>query len=1857
MKLNNTVKFDQSRISESENFSLRISQPGLLETLEFIPINRQKLDVGEVQIEVAATGLNFKEVLFALGLISFPANSVIKFGLECTGKIVAIAEGVEGFQIGDEVIAFGSSCLSKFITTSAKSVIPKPINLSIEEAATIPVAFMTAYYALVELGRLSKGEKILIHSASGGVGLAAVQIAQWIGAEIFATAGNPEKREFLHSLGIKYVMNSRSYDFADDVIKHTEGQGVDLVLNSLGGEFIPKSLSTLAPYGRFLELGRRDILNNNQLSLLPFEKNLSFFAVNVEPEHPKFNAIWREIVQHFQDAHFSPLPHRIFPMESVVSAFEYMSEAKHIGKVVISLQGKDGLKTPVSYTASNKRVLPTNIGQQSFLQEGLLPTEGVEIFNLILNSKLPQVLVSTRNLFTLGEPGNPLQAIPSPETFDETDSSKKTYPRPKLNNPYVAPRNDLEQKIVNIWQEYLGIEPVGIHDDFFELGGHSLLATRLVSKLSSVVGVEVLLGQLFEFPTVATLVTVINTEEVQNTQEQATVSSLPVIVPNPEQRYQPFPLTDVQQAYWVGRSSYLELGNVSTHFYGEIDTFDLDIERYNLAWQLLIERHEMLRVIVRSDGQQQILEQVPPYQIKVQDLRGKTQKEVFQEIEKVREHLSHQVIPSDQWPLFEICASLLDEGCIRIHISFDALIGDLKSSDIILQELYEIYQNPDISLQNKELSFRDYVLAFENFQNSDIYQRSWEYWQRRIPQLAPAPELPLAKNLASLSQPIFNRRISKLDPEIWGQLKRQASQSNFTPSGLLIAAFADVLTIWSRRSQFTLNLTLFNRLPLHAEVDEIVGDFTSLTLLSVDHSQPETFLVRAQRLQKQLWEDLDHSYVSGVQVLREWSKIQGADVNLLMPVVFTSNLIQQEIAPQSSGISKFGELVYSISQTPQVLLDHQVYEDGGELVLTWDTVDEVFPENMLDDMFNAYCDLLNRLATQEETWQATKRQINVPARALPQDVNTTETPIPEGLIHNRFAIQVLQQPNRTALVTSKGTFTYHELSRLVNQLGNRLRKFGATPNQLIAVVMEKGWEQVVAVLGILTAGAAYLPIDPDLPQERISYLLANSDASLVLTQSWLSEKLEFPQEIEKICVDDIEELGRESDGPLESVQKPEDLAYVIYTSGSTGLPKGVMIDHRGVLNTIVDINHRFQIGAEDRVLAVSSLSFDLSVYDIFGTLAAGGTVVIPDAIASKDPVHWAELVSREGITVWNSVPALMQMLVDHASINSSVQLDSLRIVLLSGDWIPLSLPDEIKNLSKGASVISLGGATEASIWSILYPIAEVDLTWKSIPYGQPMSNQHFYVLNEILEDCPTWVPGNLYIGGIGLAKGYWKNQEKTQSSFITHPTSGDILYNTGDIGYYLPDGNISFVGRSDFQVKVQGYRIELGEIEAALEQLPNVKKAVVQAIGKQQSSKRLVAYLVSHQSLAETPEAIEKMRQELKQKLPEYMVPSNFVFLDHLPLTSNGKIDRRALPEPKQQLTLRPQNLQVEDTTIIAQITKLVESVLKIDNIDPYADLLELGATSVDIIGIASLLEKQFHYRLKISDLVSFSTVSALGKYYEEYLIREVGYKDIEQVNVGKLNKILSSFKVELDPEKREQFKKQQLGIRKADDSSYKVQLSEPELNDDLKRKYLERRSSRKFQKQPIGFQEFSQFLSSWRQLLVNDKSKYQYASAGALYPVQPYMYIKPNSVEGISGGTYYYHPVEHQLIAIQLNTEIDRRMHGFQNQLIFDESAFSIFLIGQLAAIAPLYGELSRDFCLIEAGLMSQVLEMSASKYQIGLCQIGTCNFDLVQNLFGLEDSHIYLYCLLGGAIDFQVEELDFNSVTTINDWEEGSL
>lgn len=1164
--------------------------------------------------------------------------------------------------------------------------------------------------------------------------------------------------------------------------------------------------------------------------------------------------------------------------------------------------------------------------------------------------------------------------LPGPEQLND-----------KADTEFVAPRTTVEASLAEIWRQVLNLDHIGIGDHFFQLGGDSLLAVQLTTRISNAFNVDVSLERLFQTPTIAELAGHINGLMSEQPGHIGPTASLAQIIPDERNLHEPFPLTDIQQAYWIGRSGVYELGNVSTHCYFEIEGIDLDPERISRAWQRLIDQHGMMRAVILPDGQRQrILESVPPYHIQIIDLRRKGTDTVETELTQLREEMSHQVISTDQWPLFDVRMSRFGENRTRLHVSFENLIFDGWSMFHLLREWTRLYEHPDAGLSSLDLSFRDYVLALENLKASELYQRDQAYWMNRLPDLPTAPKLPLAQDPGLLSQQRFGRLDTRLDRDSWRRLKNRSRAEGLTPSGFLLTAYAEVLSVWSRRPQFTINLTLFNRLPVHPQVNAIVGDFTSLTLLAVDCASGKTFLQRALHLQQQLWQDLDHPFVSGVQVQRDLAKQRGQQQAGAMPVVFTSALGMEAWHNNDTGRNWMGKLVYNITQTPQVWLDHQVVEQDGALLLIWDAVQGLFPPGLLDDMFTAYCDLLQRLAGDETAWRKNAPSlVAIPRTAIRAAVNATDAPVSSRTLTDLFRNQASRCSQHPAVIASDLCLNYGQLNQRSEYIAGKLRQKGIAPGQLIGVVMEKGWEQVAAALGILKAGAAYLPIDPATPKERLDHLLQNGEAALCLTQPWLKTRLPWPETTQCLIVE-AEKAVPAAFSP-DGAATPEDLAYVIYTSGSTGLPKGVMIDHRGAVNTILDVNKRFSVGPQDRVLALSNLNFDLSVYDIFGLLASGGTIVMPEAGRSRDPAHWLELMRRERVTVWNTVPALMQMLVEYVSGRDDAMPQSLRLVLLSGDWIPLDLPEKIQAMIDDVRVIGLGGATEASIWSNLYPIEAVRPEWKSIPYGKPMANQRLYVLNQLFEACPDWVPGQLYIAGIGLAKGYWRDEKKTADSFIRHPRTDERLYRTGDLGRYLPDGTIEFLGREDFQVKIRGHRIELGEIEAALKQHPVVREAVVATIGDDWDSKRLAGYVVADQEKVDKDE----MDRFLRQKLPDYMVPSTITVLDKIPLTSNGKADRQALPVPEEAATKRGKITISPRTQMEVSLAHIWAEVLNINRVGIYDNFFELGGDSLLAVQFVSQVHQVLQVALSLRELFESPNIAELSRLIEKKLKAE----------------------------------------------------------------------------------------------------------------------------------------------------------------------------------------------------------------------------------------------------------------------------
>jgi amino acid adenylation domain-containing protein len=467
------------------------------------------------------------------------------------------------------------------------------------------------------------------------------------------------------------------------------------------------------------------------------------------------------------------------------------------------------------------------------------------------------------------------------------------------------------------------------------------------------------------------------------------------------------------------------------------------------------------------------------------------------------------------------------------------------------------------------------------------------------------------------------------------------------------------------------------------------------------------------------------------------------------------------------------------------------------------------------------------------------------------DWNRTQVPFPrDRCLHELVEDHARSAPDAPAVIWQDQVVAYQEINRRANQLAHHLRSVGLGPDGLAGICAERSPDMVVGILAILKAGAAYLPLDPAYPEERLALMLGDAKVPVLLAHRSLVQKFQdYEGHVIHLDADgtDAELTAVHSTDEPANLATPQNLAYVIYTSGSSGRPKGVLLDHRGRVNNFTDFNRRFSVGPPDRILAVSSPGFDMSAYDVCGTLAAGSTIVLPASSDERDPARWAELMVRHRVTIWHSAPALLGMLVDHISGRPALWPKHLRLVLLGGDWIPVDLPDRLKRLVDGVEVISLGGATEVSMDSTIFSVAATDPSWRSIPYGRPMANQLAHVLDPSLQPVPIGVPGELYLGGVGLARGYLGSPGLTAGKFVPNPFSaspGDRLYRTGDLARYRPDGNLELLGRLDQQVKIRGNRVEIGEVAAALRQHPLVDEVAVVAAGNTAATKRLVAYVV-----------------------------------------------------------------------------------------------------------------------------------------------------------------------------------------------------------------------------------------------------------------------------------------------------------------------------------------------------------------------------------------------------------------------------
>ncbi|MGZ8178381.1 amino acid adenylation domain-containing protein [Williamsia sp. SKLECPSW1] len=924
-----------------------------------------------------------------------------------------------------------------------------------------------------------------------------------------------------------------------------------------------------------------------------------------------------------------------------------------------------------------------------------------------------------------------------------------------------------------------------------------------------------------------------------------------------------FPLAPMQHAYWVGRSDSHDLGGVAAHLYVEFDGGAVDPDRFRAAVAALVERHPMTRVTVRPDGTQEVGPAHPDITT-VTDLRRASAPAVEDFLTRTRAAKTHAMLPVEEGQVLSIDLTLLPRGRSRVHLDVDMIAADAMSFRVLVDDLARLHRGeslPPIGIDFRTLTARRQGRATRA---ADV-----EWWRSRIPELPGPPELPRSMQDPHGSGATTVRLHHAIDAADRERLERAAHRHGVTPAAAVAAAFAEAVGSHATRPRFLLTVPLFDRDDTDPDVDRVVGDFTSSIVVAVDLSTPATISDRAQALRESMHEAAVHGSVSGLDVLRDLSRLRGEPV--LSPVVFTSALGLGELFSPAV-TDAFGDPGWIVSQGPQVLLDAQVTEVDGGLLLNWDVRVSDLDESVARSMFDHYVRVLGMLV--DDDWDRPAPSA-VPTEVLAErrscEHRLPDVEVFDGTLHGEFLRRAPSRADAPAIADSTRTWTHAEVADRALRVAGALRAHGVAPGDTVVLHLPKSAEQVVAAIGILAAGAAYVPIAPSQPTTRRERIVDVATPAAVLT--------DIPSDWQGVDAAVVDIACTVSADPVDAVSAdPDALAYVLFTSGSTGLPKGVEVPHSAAVATLTDLVTRFSLDDSDRSLMVSSLEFDLSVFDVFALLAVGGSVTVADDDPTTRVDSWVGHLAGDGVTVLNCVPTVLGMLTDLTSMPSS-----LRVVLTGGDRVEVAHLRRIADQVPGVRVAGLGGTTETAIHSTVCELADVPDGAVFVPYGVPLDGVRCRVVDPVGHDRPDFVAGELWIGGAGVARGYRADPARTADRFVE--VDGTRWYRTGDIARYLPGAFLDFLGRDDHMVKVRGHRVELGEVEAGLLDVDGVRSAVAWSDGR---DLRAAVVLVD----GTAPTDGDALLDGLRTVLPATMLPRSVTVVDALPLTSNGKIDR-----------------------------------------------------------------------------------------------------------------------------------------------------------------------------------------------------------------------------------------------------------------------------------------------------------------------------------------------------------------------------
>ncbi len=1194
----------------------------------------------------------------------------------------------------------------------------------------------------------------------------------------------------------------------------------------------------------------------------------------------------------------------------------------------------------------NKRLIGYIVPQGYFDREGI--TE-------YLQEKLPEYMIPSILMELEALPLTPngkidRQALPDPEVSVQS------------GDQYVVPRNEVEQQLVAIWEEVLEVEPIGVHDNFFELGGHSLLAVRLISSIRKSIGIEVSIGAVFDYPTIAELA-----DHLQQP-VSADVEILPVITivqPRPER----IPLSFSQERLWF--IDQMD-GSVQYHVPAVLRlTGDLNKEVLAYALQEIVNRHEVLRTVIldeQGQGYQHIKEK-NKWQLKVVD--GSAYKEDVKSLQSYIKQLIDTPFNLSKDDMLRATLIPVGSGDQVLVITLHHIVSDGYSTSIIVAELAALYNarvaGNDARLPELPVQYADFAIWQRAYLQGEAWDEKLGYWKEKLEgvsvlQLPTDYARPLVQSINGATTGF------KVSKELAQQLQQLSQQEGATLFMILLAAFNVLMHRYTGQQDICVGTPVAGR--QQQELEGLIGFFVNTLALRTQVSGEATFIELLKQVRTTTLEAYSHQEVPFEKVVDMVVKDRDMSRSPLFQVVLTVQntpeadelrLNSLQISREGAGAeghttSKF-DLAFVATETLQ----------GLNIAVEYCT--DLFNEATIHRMTAHFTNLLQSIAGQPHQRVGTLPMLDeLEIQHLLVTVNDTGKPFSGKTVVAAFEEQAAIMPGNIAVVFDGLQVSYAELNRKANQLAYYLRSRGITAEKLVPVCMHRSIEIIVSILAILKAGGAYVPIDPAYPADRISFMLADTRATLVLAGKEILDQLPVTAGIDIINPVVILSGKDLPEANLQTEITPGQLAYVIYTSGSTGRPKGVMVEHKNLSNLVNWHNEAYDVSAISRATAMAGVGFDAFGWEVWPYLYCGASVYVIRDEVRLHPAGLAASFVDNKISHSFIATALVQDFVK-ALINKEIVL---RYLLTGGDKLSYINTDEFSY-----KLVNNYGPTENTVVATYYELLASE-SYPLPPVGKPVTNTVVYIVNEQGQLVPVGVTGELYIGGASLARGYLNRPELTAEKFIADPfgkAPGGRLYKSGDICRRLPDGNIAYIGRVDEQVKIRGYRVELGEIERVIQECTGIVQAVVLMKEDLNGNKKLLAYVISDGEFNR-----EVVLTQIKGKLPAYMIPSVWVPMDAFPLTNNGKINRQALPDA--DVSGSAGNLYVAPVTETEKVlAEIWQELLGVARVGIYDNFFELGGHSLMAMRMVAHIESRLSVSIPVKVLFQFTCINDLSKY------------------------------------------------------------------------------------------------------------------------------------------------------------------------------------------------------------------------------------------------------------------------------------